>query len=265
MTQVDDLNAPFKDRPDLSGRVAIVTGGGQGLGRAFAKAFALCGATAVIAELNAQRGTAVAEEIKGAGGKALALPVDVGSIDSVSQMAADVQRRFNRIDILVNNAAIFSTLEKRPFDEIPIEEWTKVIHVNVNGPDYCARAVIPAMKAGGWGRIINVSSSTVLTGRPNYLHYTTSKSAIVGFSRSLAREVGKFGITVNTLMPGSTSTEVERKTVTPAQRQAIVASQSIPRDEVPQDLVGVVLFLSSESSRFMTGQTLLCDGGLAHV
>jgi NAD(P)-dependent dehydrogenase (short-subunit alcohol dehydrogenase family) len=265
MANTEDLNAPMRDKPDLSGRVAIVTGGGQGLGRAFAKAFADCGATAVIAELNEQRGAAVAEEIKAAGGKAVPIRVDVGNFESASNMAAEVQRQCGRIDILVNNAAIFSTLEKRPFDEIPIEEWDKVMHVNVNGPYYCCRAAIPFMKAGGWGRIVNVSSSTVLTGRPNYLHYTTSKSALVGLSRSLAREVGKFGINVNTLMPGSTSTEIERKTVTPAQREAIVAAQSIPRHEVPQDLVGVVLFLSSEPSRFMTGQTLLCDGGLAHV
>jgi 3-oxoacyl-[acyl-carrier protein] reductase len=247
--------------PSLRGRVAIVTGAGQGLGRAFAKAFALAGAIPVIAERNHDKGRAVAAEI---GGEALAIHTDVADPASIDNMVAAVGQRFRRIDILVNNAGIFSTLEMRPFEQIPLAEWDEVLRVNVTGPFLCARAVLPAMRRAGWGRIINMASGAVTLGRPNYLHYITSKAALVGMTRSMARELGPEGITVNSILPGATFTEVERKTVTPEQKALIVAQQCIPRPEAPEDLVGTVLFLASEASAFMTGQAVTVDGGCTH-
>jgi len=249
----------------LGGRVAIVTGGGQGLGRVFAKAYAAHGAIPVIADINEARGAAVEAEIRSANHRALFVPTDVADYAAVARMADRVRGELGRIDALVNGAAIFSTLKKRPFDEIPLEEWDRVVRVNVSGVFHCCRAVMPAMKGAKYGRIINISSNTALTGRPDYLHYTTTKSALLGMTRSLAREVGKFGITVNTLMPGATETEIPRETVSPQLKAAIVANQCIPRPETPEDLARVVMFLSSDLSRFVTGQTIIADGGLAHV
>jgi NAD(P)-dependent dehydrogenase (short-subunit alcohol dehydrogenase family) len=247
--------------PSLQGRVAIVTGAGQGLGRVFAKAFAMAGAIPVIAERNHDKGSAVAAEI---GNEAFAIHTDVADPASIDSMVAEVDRRFGRIDILVNNAGIFSTLEMRPFEQIPLDEWEHVLRVNVTGPFLCARAVLPAMRRARWGRIINMASGAVTLGRPNYLHYITSKAALEGMTRSMARELGADGITVNSILPGATFTEIERKTVSPEQKQRIVAQQCIPRPEVPEDLVGTVLFLASEASAFVTGQGLTVDGGCTH-
>lgn len=255
----------MSDFPSLAGHVAIVTGAGQGLGRAFAKAFAKAGATAVIAETNEKKAAAVAEEIMNDGGKALAVTTDVSDPASVNLMARVVEDQCGRIDTLVNNAGIFSTLEMRPFDQIPLDEWDRVLRVNTTGPFLCARAVLPAMRKRKRGRIINIASAAVQLGRPNYLHYITSKSALIGMSRSMARELGSDGITVNAVMPGATFTEIERKTVSPEQKQRIVAMQCIPRPETPDDLTGTVLFLASDNAAFVTGQTLNLDGGATHL
>lgn len=249
---------------NLAGRVAIVTGGGQGIGRVFAQAFACAGATAVIADLNAARAQAVAGEIAQTGGKALAIGCDVADPASVEAMVQTVDASFGRIDILVNNAGIFSTLEMRPFDQIPLTEWEQVLRVNVTGPFLCARAVLPAMRRGGYGRIINMASGAVTLGRPNYLHYIASKSALAGMSHSMARELGPEGITVNAILPGAVFTEIERKTVTPEQKARIVSNQCIPRPQTPVDLVGTVLFLASEGAAFLTGQEITVDGGCTH-
>jgi 3-oxoacyl-[acyl-carrier protein] reductase len=249
----------------LAGRVAVITGGGQGLGRAFAKAFAAAGAVPVIAERNAERGDAVATEIAETQRRAFAITTDVADPDSVARMAQTVEREFGRIDILVNNAAIFSTLKMRPFDQIPLDEWEAVLRVNVTGAFLCSRAVVPAMRRARFGRIINMASGAVTLGRPNYLHYITSKAALEGMTRSLARELGPDGITVNAILPGATFTEIERKTVTPEQKERIVAMQCIPRPEAPDDLVGTVLFLASDASAFLTGQALTVDGGATHT
>ena len=245
-------------------RVAIVTGAGQGIGRVFAKALAGAGHAVVIAERDPARGAAVAAEVEAAGGVALAVATDVAEEASIAAMVAATVARFGRIDVLVNNAAIFSTLEMRPFDQIPLPEWDQVLRVNVTGPFLCARAVLPAMRQGGFGRIVNIASAAVTMGRPNYLHYITSKSALIGMSRSMARELGADGITVNAIMPGATFTEVERKTVTPAQRSMIVAQQCIPRAQGPGDLVAALLFLVSEGAGFVTGQSITVDGGATH-
>lgn len=249
----------------LQDKVAVVTGAGQGLGRAFAKALAAEGATVVLAERNVEKARSVEGEITAAGGRALTVETDVANAGSVEALAQAVEARYGRADILINNAAIFSTLEMRPFEQIPLEEWEQVLRVNVTGVFLCARALAPLMRARGWGRIINIASGAVTLGRPNYLHYITSKAAVAGMTRSMARELGGAGITVNAILPGATFTEIERKTVSPAQKEAIVRMQCVPRPEEPADLVGTVLFLASEGSAFITGQQINVDGGATHL
>jgi 3-oxoacyl-[acyl-carrier protein] reductase len=198
--------------------------------------------------------------------------VYLGDISDENHARACVQAAldaFGRLDVLVNNAALYmrnlppaTELIKRPFDEIPLHEWERLLQINVTGPFLCARAVVPAMRRMKWGRIINISSSTVLLGLPGYLHYVTSKSAIIGFTRSLARELGTDGITVNTVIPGLIKTEVDNPTTS---IDRVVSMQCIPRPGVPEDLTGTVLFLASDASRFITGQSINVDGGSAHV
>ncbi|MBI3707807.1 MAG: 3-oxoacyl-ACP reductase FabG [Proteobacteria bacterium] len=248
----------------LEGRVAIITGAGQGIGRVFAGAFAAAGGIPVVAEIDAAKAQQVADEIAAGGARARAVTTDVADPASVQTMADIVLRELGRIDILVNNAAIFSTIKMRPFDEIPLEEWERVLRVNVTGVFLASRAVAPAMRRAGWGRIINMSSGAVTLGRPNYLHYIASKAALIGMTRSMARELGGHGITVNAILPGATFTEIRRETVTPQQKEAIVAMQCIKRPETPQDLVGAVLFLASPASAFVTGQSITVDGGCTH-
>ena len=245
----------------MEGRVAIVTGAGQGIGRVFARAFADAGAIPIVADRNGPKAEAVAAEI---GGRAMAVTVDVGDPASVDAMTRTVEAAFGRIDILVNNAAIFSTLTMRPFDQIPLAEWDDVLRVNLTGPFLCARAVLPAMRRGQWGRIVNIGSGAVTLGRPGYVHYVATKAALVGMGRSMARELGPDGITVNAILPGATFTEIERKTVTPEWIERIVAQQCVHRPQVPDDLVGSLLFLCSAGAGFVTGQALTVDGGATH-
>ncbi len=262
--QEPDERSRVESLRDLRGRVAIVTGAGQGIGRALAKALAGAGAIAVVAEIDASKAQSVVAEIELFNGKAFGVTTDVSDFESVQSMAAKIHRTFGRIDILVNNAGIFSTLKMRPFEEIPLEEWDRVMHVNVTGVMLCCRAVVPYMREARWGRIVNISSGSVSLGRPNYLHYTTSKSALIGMTRSLARELGGFGITVNSVLPGAVFTEIPRETVTPVQKEAIIRMQCIPRAQSPDDLLGTVLHLSSPGSAFLTGQSLTVDGGATH-
>jgi len=166
--------------------------------------------------------------------------------------------------VLVNNAAIFSTLEMGPYDAIDLDEWRRVIDVNVTGTYLCCRAVVPAMAANGYGKVVNISSATIWIGRPGYLHYVTSKAALIGLTRSLATEVGPQGVRVNAVTPGSTQTEIERATITPEARQAMAAQTPLRRVQVSADLVGAVVFLSSTESDFITGQTLNVDGGFSY-
>jgi 3-oxoacyl-[acyl-carrier protein] reductase len=244
----------------LDDRVVVVTGAGQGLGRAFAHRLAESGARVVVADLDGARAASVAQEIGEAG---LAVEVDVSDEASVAALFARVDEACGRLDVLVNNAAVFSTLRMGPFEEITVDEWDHVMAVNVRGPFLCSRAAAPLMRRTGGGKIVNISSATVFMGRPNYLHYVTSKAAVIGMTRALAAELGPHGITVNALAPGSTETEIPRETVTPEQAARIVAGQAIGRRQVPDDLAGVVVFLASPASDFMTGQTMNVDGGAA--
>jgi NAD(P)-dependent dehydrogenase (short-subunit alcohol dehydrogenase family) len=249
---------------DLKDHVVVITGAGQGIGRVFAHKFAAAGAIPVIAEIDERKAQAVVAEIEGSGGRAWAVRTDVGDEASTDAMARAVMDKFSRLDALINNAGFFSTLKMRPFDQIPSAEWDEVLRINITGVFNCCRSVVPYMREAERGRIINISSAAVTMGRPNYLHYTTSKAALLGMTRSLARELGKHGITVNAILPGATYTEIERATVTPEQKAAIVSMQCIPRPESPEDLAGPAMFLASDAARFMTGQGLTVDGGATH-
>ena len=249
------------DRFDVSGKIVVVTGAGQGLGREYALAFAGAGAIPVLAEIDRDNLASVEAEIRDRGGDCLAVETDVGSPDSVEAMAAKTLEAHGRIDVLVNNAAIFATIPRRSFDEIPYDEWNRVIHVNVTGSWLCAAAVAPAMRAAGQGRIVNISSGTVPQGVPGFMHYVSSKAAIVGMTRAMARELGDDNINVNAVMPGYTETEIEHASMDEGLHGHIQQIRILKRPETPDDLIGLVLFLASPGSAFITGQCIACCGG----
>jgi 3-oxoacyl-[acyl-carrier protein] reductase len=245
----------------MSASVAVVTGGGQGLGRAFARALAQAGWAVAVLDRNTEGAESVAAEIAAADGRAAAYAVDVVDEEQVRAAAARISAELGAVEVLVNNAAIFSTLAMGPFEDIDAGTWRKVLDVNITGAFLCCRAFLPLM--AGYGKVINISSATVHTGRPGYLHYVTSKAALIGMTRSLASEVGDRGIRVNAITPGSTATEVERATITQEARERMAAATALGRMQVPEDLVGTVVFLASPASDFITGQTINVDGGLA--
>lgn len=247
----------------LEGRVAIVTGGGHGIGKAYCKGLAGEGARIVVAEIDEAAARRTAEEIQREGAEALAVPTDVANEASTLNMAAQTLERFGRIDILVNNAAVFATIpiSRTPIEEITVEEWDLVMAVNLRGMFLACKAVLPAMKKQGKGKIINISSGTALSGPPTRIHYVTSKAGVLGFTRTLAREVGEFGINVNAIAPGSTLSEENPTEDIIRFRQARVADRAIRRVQLPSDLVGAVIFFASDESDFITGQTLVVDGG----
>ncbi|WP_432866958.1 SDR family NAD(P)-dependent oxidoreductase [Microbispora rosea] len=246
----------------LADRVAVITGSGQGIGREFAEAFAAAGATVVVADLDGENAEKVAAQLRAGGAQALGLGVDVSDETAVTRMVEAAVAEFGRIDVLVNGAAIFSTLTMKPFEEIGADEWRKVIDVNINGVFLCCRAVSATMRAQGSGTIVNISSSTVLGGRPNYLHYVTSKAAVVGMTRSLARELGPAGINVNVIMPGSVETGIPRDSARPEAVEQIVGNQALKRRIVSADIAGAAVFLASDAASMITGQSLVVDGGM---
>jgi NAD(P)-dependent dehydrogenase (short-subunit alcohol dehydrogenase family) len=247
----------------LKDRVAIVTGAARGLGRAYALRMAREGAKIVVADI--LDGNETVEQVKKAGGEAIYVKTDVTSEESTTAMAGKVVAHFGRIDILVNNAALFADLVKKPFWEIPAAEWDKVMAVNLKGPFLCAKAVYPQMKKQGKGKIINVSSGTFYKGLPHFLHYVVSKGGNVALSRSMSREVGDAGINVNTIAPGYTETEFlkENPQDPPEVMKMGILGRAIKRPETPDDLTGTIVFLSSDDSDFITGQTIIVDGGSA--
>jgi len=249
----------------LAGKTAIVTGAGSGIGKVLATRLARDGATVVIADLRNHE-AAAAEIAKATGARTLGVKVDVASEQDAARMAEETVQAFGRIDILVNNAALFSALEPRPFERIDAAEWRKVMEINTLGVFLCCRACVPHMRNAGGGRIINLASGAPLKGVPMLLHYVSSKGAVIAFTRALAREVGKDGITVNALAPGFTLSEGVLKSAAHVKHgEASRASRAITRDERPEDLVGAVSFLASEDAAFITGQTLVVDGGSAMV
>ena len=253
------------DNISVAGRVVMITGAGQGIGRTYAREFARAGARVAIAEINADKAAAVAAEIAAEGGSAFAIATDVGSADSVRAAVAAIEAALGPVSVLINNAALYTTLDRRPFDEIPLDEWQRVMHVNVTGSWLCASAVAAGMRRAGWGRIINISSSTVPLGLPMMNHYVTSKAAIIGMTRAMATELGPHGVSVNCMLPGLTETEVHNPGRSDAVRKKVVEMQCIKRLEVPDDLVGMLLFLASPASNFITGQSLAVEGGSAFL
>ncbi len=246
----------------LSERVAIVTGSGQGIGKAIALGMAREGARVVIAELNPDTGKQTERDILAAGGTAMAAVTDVSLEASVQETVKKTIATFGRVDILVNDAA-YPSVPRKPWYELSAEDWRKLLNVDLLGYFLCAKAVFPAMKSQQSGRIINLSSSTVLglSGNAAPLPYVCAKSGVIGFTRVLARQVGEYGINVNAIMPGSTMTERIQGRHSAEYVENYNSQRCIKRSGQPQDLVGVAVFLASDDSSFITGQAILVDGG----
>jgi 3-oxoacyl-[acyl-carrier protein] reductase len=248
----------------LDQQVVIVTGGGHGIGRAYCLGLAREGARVVAADIDEKAARSVADEINAQNGHALAVGTDVTQEESVALMARKALERFGTIDVLINNAAVYLRpvpVTRLPFEQIPVFEWDRLMAVNLKGLFLCSRAVVPTMKANRSGKIINISSGTIFSGREGLAHYVTSKAGVIGFTRTLARELGEFGICVNALAPGLTMSEDDLTPNVRSQHERRASDRCLKRVENPEDLVGTIIFLSSSDSDFMTGQTLVVDGG----
>jgi len=248
----------------LKDKVAIVTGGGHGIGRAYCLGFGTAGARVVVADIDEPASVKVAKEVNAqTDAKSLGLKVDVANEDSTKMMVKTILDQYGRIDILVNNAAIFATIpmNRGGIETLDPAEWDRMMSVNLKGLFFCCRAVLPTMRSQKAGKIVNISSGTWLHGSPGRIHYVTSKAGVVGFTRTLAREVGEDNINVNAIAPGSTLSEENPSEDIVKMRSARLGDRALKRLQMPQDLVGAVLFLSSPLSDFMTGQTIAVDGG----
>lgn len=243
----------------LDDRVIIVTGGAQGIGRAFVLGLAREGAKIAIADVNGPEAEKTAAEVGEAGGEAMVVLTDVSSEDATQDMARAVLDRFGKIDGLINNAAFFQRpqITHGPIEELSVEEWDKVMGVNLRGPFLTSKAVVPHMKERGYGKIVNIGSGTVFSGRTT-THYVASKGGVLAFTKVLAREVGDWNITVNAIAPGATASDPEQDI---ARYQGRVPDRSVKRVETPEDVVGAAVFLMSGESDFVSGQTLVVDGG----
>jgi NAD(P)-dependent dehydrogenase (short-subunit alcohol dehydrogenase family) len=249
----------------LTGRVVLITGAARGLGRAFAQGFAEAGARVVAADLDGPAADATAAAVAQAGGgEAVGVQADVGDAAAVDAMVAAAVDRFGGVDVLVNNAGIYAGLTRAPFHELDEAEWDRVIRVNLKGPWLCARACVPAMRERGGGSIVNVSSATVFSGSPLWAHYVASKGGVIALTRAMAREVGDLGIRVNAIAPGFTLTEASRDLIEDAETYGVDRG-AIKRSARPEDMVGTALYLASPASDFVTGQTIVVDGGRQFV
>lgn len=244
----------------LKGKVVIVTGGARGLGKSFCLGLAKEEANVVVADILEDGARETSEAILAEGGNSIALGIDITSEQDTLRMAEESIRAFGRIDILVNNAALIYGITRKPFLEIPVEEWDRLMTVNLRGPFLCCRAVFPQMERQGKGKIINLTSETAFTGSRYFVHYVTSKGGIISFTRSLAAELGQYNICVNAVAPGFTDSESARSVIDDITNYD-VGLTPLKRLEQPGDLVGAVLFLASDESDFITGQTLVVDGG----
>ncbi len=247
----------------LDGKVVVVTGGGHGIGKAYCLGIAREGGTAVVADIDEKAADGVAKAIKDSGGKSLATKVDVANFPSCQEMARKTLDAFGKIDGLINNAAIFMSVpaEKGSWQEITEEAWDRIMAVNVKGLWLCSKAVVPAMQQRKQGSVVNISSNMAFNGGLTMMHYVTSKAAVVGFSRVLARELGADNIRVNTLAPGSTMSEEKATDEALKNYERSASTRILKRIEQPEDLVGTALYLLSDLSTFVTGQTILVNGG----
>lgn len=243
---------------DFSEKVVVVTGAAGGLGRAFAEGFAAAKAKVVVADIDLAGVEKTAELLRASGAEAIAIQVDVTDKESTEALARAASETFGAIDVLVNNAAIYATLKRAKFTEIDPTEWDKVMSVNVKGTWLCSAAAMPHLKDGG--RIINIASATVFSGSPMWMHYVASKAAVIGMTRVMAREAGGRGITVNAIAPGFTLTDASLGLMEDAESYGVDRG-AIKRSSRPEDIVGTALFLASKEASFMTGQTLVVDGG----
>jgi 3-oxoacyl-[acyl-carrier protein] reductase len=243
----------------LQGKVALVTGAAIGNGQAFCVRLAEEGAKIVIADI--ADATATKQLVEKVGGEVLTTIVDVTSEADTQRMVDETMQKFGRVDILVNNAGLY---HEEPFELISYDDWKKIMDVNLNGLFLATQAVIPHMKKQQFGRIINLSSDTVWLGTPYLVHYVTSKMGVIGFTRSLAGEVGRYGITVNAITVGLTATQrpANQKLISSI-LEHLLPQQSVHRPEEPKDIADVVAFLASPGSSIITGQTINVDGGVA--
>ena len=247
----------------LKDKVTIITGAAHGIGKAYARRFADEGAHVVIADIDAAGGEAVANAILEAGGSAWARTTDVRSLADLQGLMQETMKKFGRVDVLLNNAAIYVTqnLWKGAVEDLPIDEWDRVIEVNLKGVFLCSKAVIPIMKQQRSGKIINIASGTFFSGSGNMPHYTTAKGGVVALTRVMARQLGQYGINVNCMTPGSTMSEENISQDVLKRREGSIDKRAFRRVETPADIVGTALFLASSDSDFITGQLLVVEGG----
>jgi 3-oxoacyl-[acyl-carrier protein] reductase len=247
----------------LKDKAAIITGAGRGIGKAIALAFAGNGADILAADIDLASAEATAREVKALGRQAIAVRADISRWNDVEKMAKMASQEFGGIDILINNAGI-ADIKPKPFFLVTEDEWDKIMSVNLKGVFLCCKAVFPFMKDRGKGKIVNISSGTHFLGAPGLIHYASSKGGIIGFTRTLSRELGEYKINVNSVAPGFTITEgIAAIMATPGVDEMAVNRRSIKRRQLPEDLIGAVVFLSSVESDFVTGQTIVVDGGVA--
>ncbi len=244
----------------LAGKVAIVTGAAQGAGRVIARHLGGEGARVVIADV--LDGADAAAELQAAGIEALALRADVTSEEATREMAAAAADRFGGIDCLINNAALYGALRRKPWDQVTVEEWQRTLAVNVMGCAVAAKAVVPYMRRRGGGRIVNIASGVVQSAPAHLIHYTASKAGVIGLTRALAREVGAHHITVNAVSPGLMHTPATMDQITEEYLTHALESRILGREMFPSDIAGAIAFLCSDAAAFITGQNLVVDGGV---
>lgn len=251
---------------DLEDKVVLVTGAAQGIGLAYARRFVTEGATVVLVDRAAESLENATADLNESGrrGKAVAHVVDVTDGDSVEGLARRLEEDFGSLDGLINNAAVFSTIEMKPFWEITDGEWEGLMAVNLKGPWLLTSMLLPLLRKSASASVVNIGSDAALMGRQGYLHYVASKSGVTGMTFAMSHELGEFGIRVNTLSPGPVYTEIKRETVSAAQREAMVARQALHRTADPDDMSSLAAFLISSESDYITGQTISVNGGLLH-
>ena len=251
----------------LKDKIAIITGAGRGLGRAFALRFAEEGAKLLLPDISLERAQTTAKEINSKGGKAIAIETDISNEAATKSIADEVIKQYGKVDILLNNAAMYYGVNSKPWDAWTIDEWDKMFAINVRGTWLCCKAIAPLMIKNGSGKIINIASNIIkMPSAHMMLPYTCSKAAVYTLTQCLARALGTANINVNAIGPGYTATEasldhLDNKMIA----DATLNAQSIKRREVPSDLVGTAVFLASGDSDFITGQFIIVDGGNAMI